>query len=658
VTHEDLKNADRGFDLLGQALVAHVDEELLAQLVEMGEHESDLARVSSVIGGALEQVHDGPLVRMLLRCRLELRSDRLNDPTGAGEDLKQLYDLSPADEQIGARLEGMYRDNDDMRGLVQLYEDQILRGRDQAVRGELARKVAHLWQDTLQEPREAADAWRRVLRMNSGDSEAKEGLTRAKLGMRKVSTSQIAAAEEETRKEVEARRKQEQEQASLREAEQLAKAEELKARHSRPPHSDSDEPSAPVVIPPLHVSAPTLSDLAEQASVPEARSVVDLQEATQASVEAAIQATRQTATVPPQAITEEDEEPPTVDRRSEEQTVVQSDTSTLSAASEAESEEGWSASEEELTQEAKIDEALIAQSRDVEPVGDEEPTQEVSLKAALIKSAQAEATTLSEDLGGKPPVEDASVVNVSVVETSAIQTPVIESPVVETPVVETPVVETPVVETPVVESVTEDLVDETDSDVEALRLEETPHFDETVVDSRDFVSEEEEGRSAQPAEISSSEPIEIKVSDLGDPTFAEAPAPSKAPPPPIRSAAPPPPSTGARMPPPPPTGAKSLPPPLSASKIPPPPGGAKLPPPPMGASKTPPPPAAGSRPPPPARAAGGPIPPPPAGRVAPPPPPPAGLSRPPPPPAAGALSKAPPGPPGRRPPPPPPPTRK
>src|SRR6185503_16836543 len=73
----------------------------------------------------------------------------------------------------------------DYRGMVQLFEDQILRGKDPSSRAELARKVARLWEEKLDDPREAADAWRRVLRMKSGDPEATEGLERAKQTMLK-----------------------------------------------------------------------------------------------------------------------------------------------------------------------------------------------------------------------------------------------------------------------------------------------------------------------------------------------------------------------------------------------------------------------------------------------------------------------------------------
>jgi len=69
--------------------------------------------------------------------------------------------------------------------MVQLYEDQILRGKDMTARADLARKVARMWEEQLADPREAADAWRRVLRMKQGDPEATSGLDRAKSNMLK-----------------------------------------------------------------------------------------------------------------------------------------------------------------------------------------------------------------------------------------------------------------------------------------------------------------------------------------------------------------------------------------------------------------------------------------------------------------------------------------
>ena len=63
------------------------------------------------------------------------------------------------------------------------------RGKDPTVRTDLARTVARLWEERLVDAREAADAWRRVLRMKAGDPEATEGLDRAKSNMLKRSTS-------------------------------------------------------------------------------------------------------------------------------------------------------------------------------------------------------------------------------------------------------------------------------------------------------------------------------------------------------------------------------------------------------------------------------------------------------------------------------------
>src|SRR5258708_20946730 len=81
------------------------------------------------------------------------------------------------------QLSELYTELADYRGMVQLFEDQILRGKDPASRAELARKVARLWEEKLDDPREAADAWRGVLRMKAGDAEGTEGLERAKHAM-------------------------------------------------------------------------------------------------------------------------------------------------------------------------------------------------------------------------------------------------------------------------------------------------------------------------------------------------------------------------------------------------------------------------------------------------------------------------------------------
>jgi len=151
----------------------------------MGEGANALKRVEEVLGKALEEVFDGPLVRQLVGRRAKLRRDKLGDKQGAAADLKKLHDLSPTDTQITDELYTLLTELRDYRSMVQLLEDQILRGKDPALRAELARKAARLWEERLADPREAADAWRRVLRMKPGDAEAQAGLDRAKSNMLK-----------------------------------------------------------------------------------------------------------------------------------------------------------------------------------------------------------------------------------------------------------------------------------------------------------------------------------------------------------------------------------------------------------------------------------------------------------------------------------------
>ncbi len=179
----DLEDTERAFGWLREALVTHVDDSGLDALEQLADEVGAPARASEVLGKALEEVFDGPLVRKLLARRASIRRDKLEDRRGAAEDLKRLHDLSPGDAEVMDQLSALYVELEDYRGMVQLYEDQILRGRDAGLRVDLARKVARLWEEQLRDPREAADAWRRVLRMKSGDPEATEGLERAKQNM-------------------------------------------------------------------------------------------------------------------------------------------------------------------------------------------------------------------------------------------------------------------------------------------------------------------------------------------------------------------------------------------------------------------------------------------------------------------------------------------
>ncbi len=185
IAKRDLDDLEQAFAWLGDALVAHVEPPTLDALEALARDVGDLRRAEATLSRALEEVFDGPLVRLLLARRAKLRRDDLGDAPGAATDLKKLHDLSPSDQAVVDELSALLTGLGDYRGLVQLFEDQILRGKDVAMRVDLARKVARMWEEELADPREAADAWRRVLRLKQGDPDATAGLERAKSNMLK-----------------------------------------------------------------------------------------------------------------------------------------------------------------------------------------------------------------------------------------------------------------------------------------------------------------------------------------------------------------------------------------------------------------------------------------------------------------------------------------
>jgi tetratricopeptide (TPR) repeat protein len=189
LAQHDLEDLDHAFGWLGDALVAHVDAETLDAVEKLAQDVRDPRRAEATLTRALSEVFDGPLVRQLVARRATLRREVMDDKAGAAEDLKKLHELSPGDQVVTDELSALLTELSDYRGLAQLYEDQILRGKDTGVRAELARKVAWMWERELGDPREAADAWRRVLRMKQGDAEATAGLERAKASMLKKPAS-------------------------------------------------------------------------------------------------------------------------------------------------------------------------------------------------------------------------------------------------------------------------------------------------------------------------------------------------------------------------------------------------------------------------------------------------------------------------------------
>lgn len=183
IAHRELKDDDQAFAWFGDALVAHVEQRTLDDLEELARALKEPRRAEATLSRALAEVFDGPLVRQLLARRARLRRDDLRDIPAAAADLKKLHELAPGEAATLDELTALLTELGDYRSMVQLYEDQILRGKDTQARAELARKVARMWETELDDPREAADAWRRVMRMKPGDPEAAAGLERAKAGM-------------------------------------------------------------------------------------------------------------------------------------------------------------------------------------------------------------------------------------------------------------------------------------------------------------------------------------------------------------------------------------------------------------------------------------------------------------------------------------------
>ena len=175
---EELNDEHRAFELLALALVAHVDAPGLDAVEEAAG--DDPRRAELVLTRALEEVFDGPLVRQIISRRAQIRQQKLGDVDGALADLKKLHELAPADATVTERYSSLLHEANDYKGLVHLLEDQILRSKDQNMRADLARQIARLWEERLGEAREAADAWRRVLRLKPQDPEATAGLDRAK----------------------------------------------------------------------------------------------------------------------------------------------------------------------------------------------------------------------------------------------------------------------------------------------------------------------------------------------------------------------------------------------------------------------------------------------------------------------------------------------
>jgi tetratricopeptide (TPR) repeat protein len=185
MAQSELHDVEQAFTWLAQALIDHADERTLDALERLAVDVGEPRRADAALSSALSEVLDVALVRRLLSRRARIRREYLGDNAGAAADLKELHELSPTDRAVTDELLALLTSLADHRGVVQVHEGVMLRAKDGKERAGLAREVARMWEEQIRDPREAADAWRRVLRMKQGDAEATAGLQRAKADMLK-----------------------------------------------------------------------------------------------------------------------------------------------------------------------------------------------------------------------------------------------------------------------------------------------------------------------------------------------------------------------------------------------------------------------------------------------------------------------------------------
>ena len=119
IAHRELNDVEAAFNWLGDSLIAHVDTTVLEALESFGKEVGDYPRVEQALSRALDEVYDGPLVRMLLRTRANLRRTALEDRAGAATDLKRLHDLSPSDQELTKELSELLTELRDHRGMIE-----------------------------------------------------------------------------------------------------------------------------------------------------------------------------------------------------------------------------------------------------------------------------------------------------------------------------------------------------------------------------------------------------------------------------------------------------------------------------------------------------------------------------------------------------------
>src|SRR5258708_2960484 len=166
-------------DVLVQRLVANPhDEEALSAAHHSGA--ADPKTYALLLERVGAQTRDPAYASHWMSEAANVWSTTLGDAHRAARVLMQAIDRDPTQASAADRLAQLYRDKGDAKALVALLERRAkaltpLSGDNGEIRGELAamhEELGRLWGDNLQQPKKAAENFRRAMELDPGRAQA------------------------------------------------------------------------------------------------------------------------------------------------------------------------------------------------------------------------------------------------------------------------------------------------------------------------------------------------------------------------------------------------------------------------------------------------------------------------------------------------------
>jgi tetratricopeptide (TPR) repeat protein len=115
---------------------------------------------------------------VLLERRARILHERLDKPSEAADAYMRLWALRPTDAHVLEKLRMCLLETGRIQDLISAYERELGRRKDPVERASLLRDIAELWENGAKNPWEARDAWKRVLRLQPNDADAKAAIQR------------------------------------------------------------------------------------------------------------------------------------------------------------------------------------------------------------------------------------------------------------------------------------------------------------------------------------------------------------------------------------------------------------------------------------------------------------------------------------------------